>query len=157
MNDFDTHVRVLAVSPHDSDHVILSRILGHSSWTLQSAASVTDARSALNAHHPHVVICEKRLPDGDWRHILEHIGNMPDPPQLIVMARDADDRLWGEVLNCGAWDVLNKPFHPQEVYQSVHLAWRHWLDGCRTRDRATPRHNVASAAATRPYTAAVAR
>jgi DNA-binding NtrC family response regulator len=156
MNDTDNHVHVLAVSPLESDHVILSRILGHSTWTMQSAYSLKEACSNLKVHHAHVVVCEKSLSDGDWRDLLEFAAGLDDPPQVIVMARNADDRLWGEVLNRGAWDVLSKPFHPQEVYQSVHLAWRHWQDACRTRERtiAAPRRPVASVS-DRPVHAAV--
>jgi DNA-binding NtrC family response regulator len=135
MNELSTNVRVLAVSPHESDLLILSRILDHSAWTFQSANTLAEARRALLTHHTHVVICDKRLPDGGWEDILEAIGELPDGPQLIVTSKDADDRLWAEVLNRGAWDVLVKPFHPKEVYQSIHLAWRHWQDGCRARVR----------------------
>jgi DNA-binding response OmpR family regulator len=135
MNEQSSNVRVLAVSPHESDLLILSRILDHSAWTFLSASTLSEAQQALVTHHTHVVICDRKLPDGDWKDILETVNALPNGPQLIVTSKDADDRLWAEVLNRGAWDVLVKPFHPKEVYQSIHLAWRHWQDGCRTRDR----------------------
>jgi DNA-binding NtrC family response regulator len=125
MNDFNSHVRVLAVSPHDTDLAVLSRILSHSAWTLLTAGSVTDARHILRANHVHVVLSERRLADGDWKAILETINGLEEPPQLVVMSRDGDERLWAEVLNLGAWDVLIRPFHPKEVYRTIHAAWQH--------------------------------
>lgn len=94
----------------------------------------------LAQHHVHVVLCDPRLPDGTWKDLLETIADIPEPPQLIVTAHHADDRLWAEVLNLGAWDVLVKPFHPKEVYRTIHLAWRHWTD-----NRRVPRRTVAAA------------
>lgn len=136
MNDPRSSVYVLAVSPHEPDLLVLSRIIDHSAWRFQSASSIAEARDVLRRHLCHVVVCDKRLPDGDWKDMLEAICTLPDGPQLIVTSKDADDRLWAEVLNCGAWDVLVKPFHPKEVYQTIHLAWRHWQDHCRARTRA---------------------
>jgi FixJ family two-component response regulator len=47
---------------------------------------------------------------------------------LIVASRLADERLWAEALNLGAWDVLAKPFNHIEVIRSVKSAWQHWHD-----------------------------
>jgi two-component system response regulator PilR (NtrC family) len=138
MNDYDTHVRVLAVSPRESDASALTHILGHSAWTLLTAPDLASARQLLTQHNVHVVLCDTELPDGTWQDMLNAIADSSDAPQLIVTARHADERLWAEVLNLGAWDVLVKPFHPKEVYRTIHLAWRHWTDNQRV-----PRRNVA--------------
>jgi DNA-binding response OmpR family regulator len=47
---------------------------------------------------------------------------------LIVTSDLADDRLWAEALNLGAYDVLAKPFRAAEVFRTVSLAWRQWKD-----------------------------
>jgi FixJ family two-component response regulator len=59
---------------------------------------------------------------------MEHVNAMPNAPSLIVTSRLADDRLWAEALNLGAWDVLAKPFHVTEVIRSIRSAWQHWHD-----------------------------
>jgi DNA-binding NtrC family response regulator len=128
MNDFNSHVRVLAVSPHDTDLAVLSRILSHSAWTLLTAGSLTQACDVLRSNHVHVVLSERRLPDGDWKAILDVVSGVEEPPQLVVMSKDGDERLWAEVLNLGAWDVLIKPFHPKEVYRTIHAAWQHGVN-----------------------------
>ena len=48
---------------------------------------------------------------------------MMDPPLLIVTSRFADERLWAEALNVGAYDVLAKPFERDEVNRVLTSAW----------------------------------
>ena len=136
MDDQIERVRVLAVSPYVADLQTLSRILAHSAWTLDAVPSVAEARMFLANNNTRVVLCEHKLPDGTWKDLLEEIAGFEQPPQIIVLSRTGDERLWAEVLNRGAWDVLVKPFHPQEVYRTVHQAWRHWADSSRPRKQA---------------------
>jgi DNA-binding response OmpR family regulator len=49
-------------------------------------------------------------------------------PILIVTSRLADEYLWAEALNVGAYDVLAKPFEREEVIRIVSLASRSWHD-----------------------------
>ena len=58
--------------------------------------------------------------------MLEQVTILPDPPSVIVTSRLADDRLWAEVLNLGAYDVLAKPFDRTEAIRAVGAAWRAW-------------------------------
>ena len=60
--------------------------------------------------------------------MLEQISLLPDPPLFIVTSRLADERLWAEALNLGAWDVLAKPFEADEVIRIVSIACQHWQD-----------------------------
>lgn len=73
-----------------------------------------------------VVICERDLPDGDWKVILSAVKRLEKAPLLIVCSRLADEFLWAEVLNLGGWDVLAKPFDAREVTWSVGLAVQEW-------------------------------
>jgi DNA-binding response OmpR family regulator len=59
-----------------------------------------------------------------------------------VTSRHADDRLWAEALNLGAWDVLAKPFDPGEVVRVVNLACLCWQ-----RERQAAVQSVAAQAA----------
>ena len=153
MNDYDSHVRILVVTPKEHEVSTLSHILGHSAWTLTTASDIGSACGLLRQHHVHVVMCDARLEDGTWKDMLDVIADLPEPPQLIVTASHADDRLWAEVLNLGAWDVLVKPYRPKEVYRTIHLAWQHWADHRRIPRRANsssvPHDNTASAAGAR--------
>lgn len=134
-------VHVLSVSPGNADHAALCHILQESKhtidtdcgWVVYPASSIVSAAKALSKHQIPIVISEDNLFPGTWHGILQHISLLPDPPLLIVASRLADERLWAEALNLGAWDVLAKPFDTQEVIRVVDAAWRHWLDRHGTR------------------------
>jgi DNA-binding response OmpR family regulator len=146
MTEINSRVHVLVVSPAEADHAALARILGHSAWEFGTAQTVEEAVSFLLHHPVQVVLCDRALPDGDWKDMLAAIAGLADPPQLIVTSRDADDRLWAEVLNIGAYDVLVKPFHPKEVFRTIGLAWRHWMACRKVQTQPVPKHGAATAA-----------
>lgn len=118
---------VLSVSPIQEDHSTLESIMGYARWTVLRADKLPAVPPILRNHRDiSVVLCERDLISGTWIDILTHIQPMPNPPSLIVTSRLADDRLWAEALNLGAWDVLAKPFDRCEVLRSVRSAWQHW-------------------------------
>jgi CheY-like chemotaxis protein len=131
----DATVTVLSVSPVADDHTNLSTILDRSEailsggvrWQLRACLTLATAMASLQAGIPSVVTaCD--LAPGCWRDLCEKISLLPDPPILIVASRLADDRLWAEALNVGAYDVLSKPFEAREVMHVLGSAWRHWTD-----------------------------
>ena len=119
-------VTLLSLSPLEDDHASLQGIVGHTSWMMYRADSLPAARSILRQHDISVVLCERDLMPGTWLELLGHINDLPHPPSLIVTSRLADERLWAEALNMGAWDVLAKPFDRNEVLRSVKSGWQHW-------------------------------
>jgi DNA-binding NtrC family response regulator len=123
--------RLLLVSPCIEDHSSLRRIFHHSPWEMYGVFRGSDALSFLHNHHlVPVVICECKLPDGDWKLVLRECDSVPVRPNLIVSARMADERLWAEVLNMGAFDLLAAaPFEAEEVIRVTESAWLAWNRG----------------------------
>jgi DNA-binding response OmpR family regulator len=127
-------VPVLSISPMDEDHFFLQNIFSslHStpdrsrSFTVNSCATLASGLAALRQRQFEVVVCERDLPPGSWKDVLEQVTILPDPPSLIVTSRVADARLWAEALNLGAFDVLAKPFDSAEAMRVVRAAWRAW-------------------------------
>jgi DNA-binding NtrC family response regulator len=117
---------VLSVSPIKEDHLSLASIIAHSKWMLFKADNLASALTLLQRHEIAVVLCERDLLPGTWIDLLEHINSLPNGQSLIVTSRLADERLWAEALNLGAWDVLAKPFVRSEVIRGVKSAWYHW-------------------------------
>src|SRR6476660_9712927 len=118
---------VLAVSSSKHDHVALDDMFSYSSWSLHQADSVTEAMQRLRLDPVPVVLCERSLSDGDWKDLLTAMAIVPEPSNLIVMAKHPDDRLWAEALNVGAYDVLSKPFDTKEVFRVIGLAGTNWM------------------------------
>jgi DNA-binding NtrC family response regulator len=119
-------VTVLSVSPLAEDHFSLQAIFNRSRWELHRADGLVSARAVLSRREIGVVICERDLSPGTWVAMLEEGALLPNAPSLIVTSRLADDRLWAEALNLGAYDVLAKPFERTELVRSVSMAWLHW-------------------------------
>jgi DNA-binding NtrC family response regulator len=121
---------ILSVSPHDEDCASLERIFksGKSGWTVIASATVASALSVLREIPIPIVICDCDISSGRWGEMLDHLPFLPDPPLFIVTSRLADERLWAEALNLGAWDVLAKPFDADEAIRIVGIARQHWQD-----------------------------
>jgi DNA-binding response OmpR family regulator len=122
----ETPIMVLSLSPSADDYVSLAEILQPYEWTIHRASTLLTATQLLEARSISVVICERDLPPYSWRDLLAGISGMAKPPFLIVTSSHADDYLWAEALNLGAYDVLAKPFHPAEVRRTLSMAALHW-------------------------------
>ena len=133
----NTKIKVLSVGLDTEDSSRLAAIFAHaewpacpdSEWKLETAASLRMALTVLNRDGLQIVICEKDLGSASWREVLEHVRQQPDPPALIVTSRLADDYLWAEALNLGAYDVLSAPFDAAEVIRVLSSAWLHRVHG----------------------------
>ena len=66
-----------------------------------------------------MVLSELQLPDGNWKDVLGQLAPMIQRPRLIVFSRNADNRLWEEVLNLGAFDLLITPFREHELVFAI--------------------------------------
>jgi DNA-binding NtrC family response regulator len=121
-------INILLVSGSIEDHLSLSDLISHSNWGLRHALGCGEALELLKERPIPVVICDCDLSDGTWQDLWREIGELPSPPRLIVSSRMANERLWGEVLNLGAYDLLTKPFEASEVFREGYLAWHSWRD-----------------------------
>ena len=113
----------LLISPDEKDHEVLNELFQHNSWTLRRASSVNSASALLNEGTTSVVITERHFPAGDWKDVLEVIHHLRKAPLLIVISRGADNYLWAEALNLGAYDVLAKPLNQTEATRVLTSAW----------------------------------
>lgn len=120
-------VTVLAISPANEDHCTLEGIFDDSTEVLH-ADSLQAAVAVLHDQSVPIVICERDLGPYTWKNVLETIAHLPRPPLLIVASRLADEYLWSEALNLGAYDVLAKPFDVEEVVRTVDAARRRWTN-----------------------------
>ena len=108
------------------DSSLLHEIFQKAGWQLFTVRERRRAMRYLARNSVHVIIAEKDLPDWNWKTVLGDIRLLASPPQLIVTSRDADEQLWAEALNVGAYDVLAQPFNRDEVERVVASARRHF-------------------------------
>jgi DNA-binding response OmpR family regulator len=126
LNLVEKSAAVLLVSPFEEDHSRLGHILREPKWRLLGVRACLDVWTLLREQLPPVVICERDLPDGNWKDVLEAVTLLSPSSSLIVTCRLADEYLWGEVLNLGGHDVLAKPLDEREVLWALDSACRGW-------------------------------
>jgi two-component system, chemotaxis family, chemotaxis protein CheY len=118
-------ISILIVSPQIDDYSSVRQILRNGCWDINHASNLDEAASYFKDSKLSVIICERDLPDGNWKDLLNRVQELPKAPSFLVVSRHADEKLWADVLNFGGYDVLLKPFDRREMVRIVSMAWRH--------------------------------
>ena len=121
-------ISVLSVSAFWDDPDTVEQILHPPQWTILKARTLKSAIAVLQSHRLPLVLCEQNLDQDTWRDLLVQVALIPSPPFLIVTSRLADEYLWAEALNLGAYDVLARPFDATELTRTLSSAWLRWCD-----------------------------
>ena len=117
--------RILSVSPLFDDHRTLEKLSRCRQWRIIRALTLGQASYFIKHQSFSMVVCERDLAPGSWKNVLADIGSLASPPFLIVTSSQADEYLWSEALNLGAYDVLAKPFVNEEVIRTFTMASLH--------------------------------
>jgi DNA-binding response OmpR family regulator len=125
-NSREQFVSALLVGTYEKDRLLIHDIFQRLGWRLFEARDRKRAMHCLERNPVQVVIAEVDVPKWDWRRVLRDLRRFAKPPQLIVTSRHADEYLWAEALNIGAYDVLPQPLQRDEVERVVAAARRHF-------------------------------
>jgi DNA-binding response OmpR family regulator len=143
VTDSETVVSALLVGDYATEWPLLREVFQRAGWRLFEVRDRRQALHCLERNPVQVVIAESDLPKWDWKHVLRDLRHLIHPPQLVVTSRTADDSLWAEVLNFGAYDVLARPFAVDEVERVVAAARRQFDRQPAEPQSAHPLFNVA--------------
>jgi DNA-binding NtrC family response regulator len=89
------------------------------------AATCQEARGLLERKsRVELVISDLSLADGNWCDVFKHLVDKEIHAAMVVVARQADERLWSEVLWRGAYDLLVEPLDKTHVQRVVEGAVR---------------------------------
>jgi two-component system, chemotaxis family, chemotaxis protein CheY len=69
-----------------------------------------------------VVLTDAALPDGDWLRVLQIVAHAGANIEVVVCSRLGDHKLWMDVLEQGAYDVLVEPYQHDEILRIVEAA-----------------------------------
>ena len=112
---------VLAMTASCPDATRLHDILAGPAWKLRVVDNLEDAQAFLGARSPSIVLFDRDLPNVDWRQAIGTLAN--GHCRVILASFVADDYLWEEVIHCGGYDVIAKPFRADEVIHMIQFAW----------------------------------
>ncbi len=123
MFDEPDQVRLLAITRGAEEKSALARIAGDLHWKLSIAESAEEAIQLLGDEPLPLVICDRDLPDEDWRTTVARIAGRRDVLCVVLASSVVDDYLWDEVIKQRGYDVVNKPFEADQLRRAVTFAW----------------------------------
>ena len=116
-------VNLVAITQNPDDAERLRQIASHCGWRISIVDSSTAAIASLNTQQTPLVICDCDLSGEAWRDVLAKIAALPQAVCVLLASRVIDDYLWHQVIRHHGYDVVAKPFHPEELRRAVTFAW----------------------------------
>jgi two-component system, NtrC family, response regulator AtoC len=114
---------VLLVDDDRSFSSLAQAALAREGWPVRLARSLHEARRALEAEAPDVVVLDRRLPDGDGLDFLAALrSQLPDAPVLMVTAH-GDIQSAVDAIRAGAADYMAKPVELADLVLRVRRAF----------------------------------
>src|SRR5262249_24740889 len=130
---------LLVVDDEDSIRHFVSKTLEDEGYEVRAAASVREAREAIEAAMPDVVLLDLKLPDGNGLELLHEIKKLQPEVVVILMTTFGEVETAVEAMSGGAFWFVKKPFQNQELLALVGrgvASQRVWIELRRLRHRA---------------------
>jgi two-component system response regulator HydG len=117
--------RILIVDDQPNIRKVFASILAEDGHQVLEAAGVADARAQVATLPLDLVLTDQRMPDGTGLDLLAAcVATAPGIPVVLVSAY-ASVELAVTAMRAGAFDVLPKPFDPDQVMAVVRRALEH--------------------------------
>ena len=106
---------VLAVTAQAGDFAKLVADLQGSGLQVRRSEDLLDAILSHINTHSDVMVCD--VDSMQWEEVLQTLQRLRPSVPVILLTRRGDERLWLQMMNAGAFDVLEKS------YQRFQLQW----------------------------------
>jgi DNA-binding NtrC family response regulator len=116
-------VKLVAIMQNPDASAALRQIAASYGWKISIVDSSDAAVAALNAQPTPLVICDRDLSGEAWRDVLAKIAALPQAVCVLLASHVIDDYLWQQVIQHHGYDVVAKPFQPDELRRAVTFAW----------------------------------
>jgi DNA-binding response OmpR family regulator len=116
-------VKLVAITQNPDDAETLRQIAIDCGWRISIVDSSSAAITSLNDQPTPLVICDRDLSGEAWPDVLATIGALPQAVCVLLASSVVDDYLWHQVIRHHGYDVVAKPFHPEELRRAVKFAW----------------------------------
>jgi len=113
---------VLALVRKASEFAVLRACLQDDGVELSREDDVSGGVSRHSDYPAQLVICD--ADDVHWEAALEAFQQLGDMPPVVFLTSTVDQRLWLDMLQAGAFDVVAKPYGPLELHWVVRSALR---------------------------------
>jgi len=119
-------ITIVALVVSDHDREVLTFLSNREPVDIHFAESHVDAWEAMNRLNSPVVLYDRDWPNAEWRTTVQALASSPHRSCVILASRVADDYLWQELIRCGGYDLLAKPFRAEDVARALKLALSYW-------------------------------
>ena len=119
-------ISIVALVVSDHDREVLNCISNREPVDIHFAESHVDAWEAMNRLNSPVILYDRDWPNAEWRATVQALASSPHRSCVILASRVADDYLWQELIRCGGYDLLAKPFRADDVARALKLAFSYW-------------------------------
>jgi DNA-binding NtrC family response regulator len=125
--DIQDQLRLLVCDPNPGDQKMIEEYLQDSSIRVLFATEADSLEEVLSRHSPlHAVVIDLSSPKRkSCDALVDAVKQVSPSTQVIFMSRLADERLWSEVLEMGAYDLLSTPPERTEFLRTVFNAVHH--------------------------------
>lgn len=127
----DDTIRVVAITESAADGRTLRAIGTDAGWAVTVVPTAGAAAAVLDGQPPQIVICDRDLPDENWRDVMARFAPLPQVACVLLASTVSDEYLWDEVIQFRGYDVVVKPFDADQLRRTVKFAWswRRWSTG----------------------------
>jgi two-component system response regulator PilR (NtrC family) len=108
-------VNLLIVDDEASLRDFLSIVFEEEGWRIQTAATLAEARAAMQKREPDLVLCDLMVPDGSGIDLLREIKAQSPSIPVVMITAYTSTKSAVEALKAGAFDYIAKPFDIEEL------------------------------------------
>jgi two-component system response regulator PilR (NtrC family) len=108
-------VNLLIVDDEVSLRDFLTIVFEEEGWQVETAATVADARAAVQRSEPDLILCDLMLPDGSGLDLLRDAKAQNPSIAVIMITAHTSTKSAVEALKSGAFDYIAKPFDIDEM------------------------------------------
>jgi DNA-binding NtrC family response regulator len=116
-------IKLVAITQNPDESKALREIADGYGWKVSIVDSSGAAIVLLKEQPTPLVICDRDLTGEDWRDVLAKIAALPQAICVLLASRVADQYLWNQVIQHHGYDLVVKPFQPEELRRAVTFAW----------------------------------
>ena len=106
---------LLIVDDEVSLRDFLTIVFEEDGWRVETAATVADARAAIQKNEPDLIFCDLMLPDGSGLDLLRDAKAQNPSIAVIMITAHTSTKSAVEALKAGAFDYIAKPFDIDEI------------------------------------------
>jgi DNA-binding NtrC family response regulator len=103
----------------------VQRALRPTGWAIAHAANLEAATAWLQSNVAAVAVIEAETSGQKWATIVSGLQKLADAPEVVVVT--SNELPLPDVLRCGAFDLLRRPFDDSDLLWAVASAWHNWM------------------------------